>query len=282
MEIQRRNRWRRYLRNQSFVIGMAIIAIYLIMAMLGPLLAPADPLAQDIARNLETASLENPLGRDELGRDLFSRMLYGARYTLGIALAAVLIGLSSGLLLGSISGYFGGWSSSLIMRTMDVMLAFPGLLVAIAIVSILGNGLGNLIIAIGLASIPVFTRLVHAAFLSLRQEEYVAAAHAIGASHSRIIRRHVLPNSLAPLLVQTTYEIAGAILAASGLSFLGLGVQPPTPEWGVMLSRGRDYMRLAPHIVTTPGLFIAVAILSLNLIGDGLRDILDPKLNNVR
>lgn len=263
-------------------MGLIILLIYMFMALAGPLLAPHDPLAQNIARNLEPASLESPLGRDELGRDLFSRILYGARYTLGIAFAAVGIGLSSGLVLGSISGYFRGWLGAAILRTMDVMLAFPGLLVAIAIVSILGSGFANLILAIGLASIPVFTRLVNAAFLSLRREEYVTAAQAVGAGDSRIILRHILPNALAPILVQTTYEIAGAILAASGLSFLGLGVQPPTPEWGVMLSRGRDYLRLAPHIVTTPGIFIAVAILGLNLVGDGLRDLFDPKLNNSR
>jgi peptide/nickel transport system permease protein len=276
-----RNRtFRRFLDNQSFLIGICVIAVYLGMAGFGPGIAPHDPLAQDLGKALEEASLTNLLGRDELGRDLFSRLLYGARYTLGIALASVSIGLISGLILGSISGYYGGWVGDLIMRTMDVMLAFPGLLIAIAVISVLGRGLSNLILAIGLASIPVFTRLVHSAFISLRQEEYVSAARAIGAPDLRIMFRHVLPNALAPILVQTTYEMAGAILAASGLSFLGLGVQPPTPEWGVMLSRGRDYLRIAPHVVTLPGVFIAVAILGLNLIGDGLRDILDPKLIN--
>jgi peptide/nickel transport system permease protein len=280
MPTYRTRTFRRFMRNQSFLIGICILAVYLGMAGFGPEVAPHDPLAQDIGKALEGASLTHPMGRDELGRDLFSRLLYGARYTLGIALASVCIGLFSGLILGSISGYYGGWVGTLIMRTMDVMLAFPGLLIAIAVVSVLGRGLFNLIFAIGLASIPVFTRLVHSSFISLRQEEYVSAAHAIGVPNLRIMFRHVLPNALAPILVQTTYEMAGAILSASGLSFLGLGVQPPTPEWGVMLSRGRDYLRIAPHVVTTPGVFIAVAILGINLIGDGLRDIFDPKLIN--
>ena len=270
----------RFVSNQSFLIGICILTFYLGLAGFGPELAPHDPLSQDIGKALEAASLMHPMGRDELGRDLFSRLLHGARYTLGISLASVCIGLFSGLILGSISGYYAGWAGALIMRTMDIMLAFPGLLIAISVVSVLGRGLFNLIFAIGLASIPVFTRLVHSSFISVRKEEYVIAAHAIGVPNLRIIFRHVLPNALAPILVQTTYEMAGAILSASGLSFLGLGVQPPTPEWGVMLSRGRDYLRIAPHVVTSPGVFIAVAIVGINLIGDGLRDILDPKLVN--
>jgi peptide/nickel transport system permease protein len=269
---------RRARRNRSFVIGLAIIAFYLFIALLGPALAPHDPYEQEIANKLEAPSAVHLLGRDELGRDLLSRILYGGRYSLAMAGGAVLVGLSVGITLGSIAGFFGGWLDALIMRIVDGMLAFPGLLLAMAVVTVLGRGLTNMALAVGLATIPGFIRLVRACFLSLREEEYVKAAVAVGVRDSGVIVHHILPNAMAPILVQTTYNIAGALLAASGLSFLGLGAQPPLPEWGVMLSRGRDYMRMAPHLITIPGLVIAVCILGLNLLGDGLRDILDPRL----
>ena len=194
--------------------------------------------------------------------------------------AAALFGLGVGVTLGALSGFFGGRTDATIMAGINVMLGFPELLIALAIISVLGKGASNLVLAIGLAAIPSFARLVRASVLTIRNESFVDSARAMGYSTRRVILRHILPNAIAPLLVHTTYTMAAAILIASGLSFLGLGVQRPASEWGVMLSRGRDYFRVAPHIVTTPGLAIAFAVLGINLIGDGLRDLLDPKLRN--
>lgn len=260
------------------MIGLGITAIYVLMALFGSAIAPHNLYQQDLDNKLAGFTWAHPLGRDELGRDMLSRLLYGSKYSLGMALAVVLIGLTVGTALGSISGFFGGRLDTVIMRIVDAQMAFPGLLVAIAIVSILGPGFKNLIIAMSVGSFTGFTRLIRVSFLTLREDEFVTAARAIGVSDFRIILRHILPNCMAPILVQATYRVAGTMLGASGLSFLGLGAQPPTPEWGVMLSRGRGYMRLAPHVVTIPGLAIAIAILGLNLLGDGLRDILDPRL----
>ena len=204
----------------------------------------------------------------------------GARLTLGMSAAAALLGLGVGITLGALSGFFGGLTDATIMAGINVMLGFPELLIALAIISVLGKGASNLVLAIGLAAIPSFARLVRASVLTIRNESFVDSARAMGYSTRRVILRHILPNAIAPLLVHTTYTMAAAILIASGLSFLGLGVQRPASEWGVMLSRGRDYFRVAPHIVTTPGLAIAFAVLGINLIGDGLRDLLDLKLRN--
>ena len=261
------------------MVGCLIVLIYLFIAGLGPSLAPYDPYKQNLELKLEGSSWSNPLGRDELGRDLLSRILAGGRLTLGISAAAALLGLTVGVSLGAISGFFGGRIDAAIMAGINVMLGFPDLLIALAIISVLGTGASNLVLAIGLAAIPSFARLVRASVLSIRDEYFVDAATAMGFSARRIVLRHILPNVLAPLLVHTTYMVAAAILIASGLSFLGLGVQPPASEWGVMLSRGRDYFRVAPHVVTTPGLAIAIAVLGINLFGDGLRDIFAPKLN---
>jgi peptide/nickel transport system permease protein len=211
---------------------------------------------------------------------MLTRIVHGARYTIGIGVAAIAIGGSIGVLLGAVAGYAGGWTDTVIMRLVDVMLAFPSILLALAIVSALGAGLVNLIIATGLYVIPQYARLTRGTLLSLRQAEFVQAATVSGADGRRVIFRHMLPNTLAPLIVQTSYAAAAVVLAASGLSFLGLGVQPPSPEWGAMLSRGRDLLRVSPHVVAVPGLAIAVLILALNLAGDGLRDVTDPRLRN--
>jgi ABC-type dipeptide/oligopeptide/nickel transport system permease subunit len=277
--VSRKQRFaRRALRNPSFIVGLAITVTFCLMALFGPLVAPHDPFQQHLEDKLMGPTVAHPLGYDELGRDMLSRLLYGAKYSLGLAFAVVALGLTIGLILGSLSGFYGGFLDTVIMRIMDAQLAFPGLLIAIAIVSVLGRGFGNLIIALSIGSVPSFTRLIRSSFLSLRESEFVTAAHAVGTPNGRIIGRHILPNCMAPILVQSTYMVASTILAASGLSFLGLGAQPPLPEWGVMLSRGRGYMRLAPHVVIVPGLVIAICILGLNLLGDGLRDILDPRL----
>ena len=264
-------------RNPHFMIGLGIIVIYVFAAVFGPHLAPHDPYKQDLARKLEGPSLEHAFGNDELGRDILSRIMDGGRYTLGMSVAAASLGLAAGLVLGATSGYFGGRIDAALMTGINVMVAFPDLLIAIAIISVLGSGAFNLVLAIGLAAIPSFARLVRASVLSIRNEQFVDAAVAAGFSTLRIILRHIIPNALAPLLVHVTYTVAAAILIASGLSFLGLGVQPPASEWGVMLSRGRDYFRVAPHIVMIPGIVIAIAVLGLNLFGDGLRDLLDPR-----
>ena len=269
---------RRASGNRSFVIGSSIVLVYLVIALLGSWLAPYDPYKQNLERTLEGVSWSHPLGRDELGRDILSRIMTGARLTLGITAVATLLGLTIGVSLGAISGFFGGRTDAIIMTGINVILGFPELLIALAIISVLGSGTFNLMLAIGLGAIPSFARLVRASVLVIRTESFVDAARAMGFSARRVILRHILPNMAAPLLVHTTYTMAAAILIASGLSFLGLGVQPPASEWGVMLSRGRDYFRVAPHLVTTPGLAITFAVLGINLIGDGLRDLLDPKL----
>ena len=264
-------------RNPHFMIGLGIIVIYVFAAVFGPHLAPHDPYKQDLASKLEGPSLEHAFGNDELGRDILSRIMDGGRYNLGMSVAAASLGLAAGLVLGATSGYFGGRIDAALMTGINVMVAFPDLLIAIAIISVLGSGAFNLVLAIGLAAIPSFARLVRASVLSIRNEQFVDAAVAAGFSTLRIILRHIIPNALAPLLVHVTYTVSAAILIASGLSFLGLGVQPPASEWGVMLSRGRDYFRVAPHIVMIPGIVIAIAVLGLNLFGDGLRDLLDPR-----
>lgn len=259
-------------------VGLLLLLFYAAMAIAGPLVVSGDPTKQQLRFSGDPPSWSAPLGYDELGRDMLTRIVYGARYTVGIAVAAVLIGAVIGVTLGALAGYARGWIDITIMRLIDVMLAFPSILLALAIVAALGTGIVNLIIATGLYTIPQYARLTRATFLALRQEEFVQAATLNGANAGRIIFLHMLPNSLAPLIVQTSYAAAAVVLAASGLSFLGLGVQPPAPEWGAMLSRGRDLLRVSPHVVAVPGLAIAFLILALNLAGDGLRDVTDPRM----
>ncbi|BDG26051.1 ABC transporter permease [Thermus thermophilus] len=235
-----------------------------------------------IEGNLHLFGVEGParlylLGTDEQGRDLFSRILYGIPVSLTIGLVAVGIGLLVGVPLGALSAYFGGWIDLLVQRLVDVMLAFPGILLAIVLVAILGPGLGNAMVAVGIAAIPIYARLVRGVVLSLKALDYVEAARALGASHGRILLRHLLPNALGPLLIQTSLQMAVAILFAAGLGFLGLGARPPEPEWGLMLARGREYLAVAPHVATFPGLAIVGLVLAFNLLGDGLRDALDPR-----
>jgi peptide/nickel transport system permease protein len=260
------------------VVGFGLIVVFVLTAILAPLIAPHDPLALGLGQQLKPPSLTYPLGTDELGRDLFSRLLWGARYTLLITLGAVALAVVLGTISGVYSGFRGGWSDTLIMRVMDVLLAMPGFLLAIAIIAALGVGMVNVIIAVGIHAVPAFARVVRAATLSVKQQEYVVAARALGSHDATIMLRHVLPNVTPPLLVQTTLQLATAILTASGLSFLGLGPQPPTPEWGAMLSTGRTYITSNPQLATVPGLAILLVALGFNLLGDGLRDALDPRL----
>lgn len=268
----------RLFRDKLALVGLAIMGTFLLTAILAPVLAPYDPIEQSLVDRREPPSSQNPLGLDDLGRDILSRVIFGARKSLQVGVLSVTMAIVVGTWIGAISGYLGGWVDSLVMRLMDIMLAFPALLLAIAIVTILGPGLLNMLYAIGIVSIPVYARIARASVLSVKVQDYVLAARALGASPARILVRHVMPNCLTPLIVQGTLGIGTAILDAAGLSFLGLGAQPPTPEWGAMLGQGRYAMFTAPHIVLFPGLAIVLTVLGFNLLGDGLRDALDPRL----
>jgi peptide/nickel transport system permease protein len=270
--------WRRLRRNRTAVVGAAIVAAFVALAVLAPYLVPYHPTQGALGQRLLPPSAAHWLGTDELGRDVFSRILFGARISLQIQLVSVLIALAIGITLGAVGGYLGGAVDNVIMRSMDVLLAFPSIFLALGIIAALGTGLFNLMLAAGVSSIPAFARIVRASILSLKEREFVEAAKALGGGSSRIMFRHLLPNCLAPVIVQSTLRMATVLLTASGLSFLGLGVQPPTPEWGAMLSNARSYLIVAPHVATVPGLAIMIVVVGFNLFGDGLRDTLDPRL----
>lgn len=274
--------WNRFKRNRAALIGLAAVLLGTLLAILAPTIAPHDPVKMDLKVSRQAPSSENLLGTDELGRDILSRIIYGFRISLTIGLVSVAVGLSFGVLLGAPSGYFGGWLDIVVMRVIDVMMSFPTILLAIIVVTVLGPGLYNAMLAVGLAQVPLYSRLVRGLTLKLKGEDFVDAARALGANDSRIIFRHILPNCLSPLIVQATLNIASAILSAAILGFLGLGAEPPTPEWGAMLSSGRLYMRVAPHISIFPGLAIMVTVLAFNLMGDGLRDALDPRMSRLK
>ena len=269
---------RRFLRRQPLAAGgAAIVAGLIAAALLAPVLAPSDPFEQNLYQRLAPPSLSNPLGTDEFGRDIFSRILYGARISLRIGIVCIVIALTSGTLIGVTAGYFGGAVDTALMRVVDLMLAFPSILLAIAVVSVIGPGIDNAIIAVGIVLVPQFARLMRATVLAVAQMPYVEAARALGAGDRRIVLHAILPNCLAPLIVQGSISLATAILDAAGLSFLGLGAQPPAPEWGAMLNSGRELLIVAPWVMVFPGLAIFVVALGFNLFGDGLRDLLDPR-----
>jgi peptide/nickel transport system permease protein len=270
--------WRRLRKNRAAVIGAGIVGVFVVLAIFAPVLVPYDPVQGSLGDRLLSPSAAHWLGTDELGRDLLSRILFGARISLQIQIVAVVLALLVGVILGSVGGYLGGRTDNLIMRCMDVLLAFPSIFLALAIIAALGTGLFNLMLAAGISSIPAFARIVRASILSLKEREFVEAALALGSGTNRVMFRHLLPNCLAPIIVQSTLRMATVLLTASGLSFLGLGVQPPTPEWGAMLSNARSYLMVAPHVATIPGLAIMVVVVGFNLFGDGLRDTLDPRL----
>lgn len=270
--------WRRLKVNKGAVAGMAVILILTLVAIFAPQLAPYNPNKMRVGPNLAPPSLEYPMGTDNFGRDQLSRVIYGARISLYVGFIAVGIGAIFGGFVGAIVGYYGGRIDNILMRCMDVLLAVPQIILAIAIVGSLGANLVNLMIAVGVSQIPRYARIVRASALSVRGQEFVEAAKAVGASDLRIIMENILPNCMAPIIVQSTLGVASAILSAAALSFLGLGIQPPTAEWGSMLSLGRQYMRNAPHLTFFPGLIIAIVVMALNMFGDGLRDALDPKL----
>lgn len=270
--------WRRLKANKGSVVGLMIILLLSAMAIFAPYLAPYDPNKMNVGPRLAAPSWEHPLGTDSFGRDQLSRIIYGARISLYVGFIAVGIGAVCGGFIGAVVGYYGGRIDNILMRLMDVLLAVPQIILAIAIVGALGSNLLNLMIAVGVSQIPRYARIVRASALSVRGQEFVEAARAVGASDLRIIVENILPNCMAPIIVQSTLGVASAILSAAALSFLGLGIQPPTAEWGSMLSLGRQYMRNAPHLTFFPGLVIAIVVLALNIFGDGLRDALDPKL----
>lgn len=270
--------WRRLKMSKSAMFGMTIVIILILCALFAPLIAPYDPLEINIIDRMQGPSFNHILGTDNFGRDVFSRIIYGSRISLYVGFVAVGIGAVFGGIIGAVGGYFGGNLDNIIMRLMDVLLAIPRIILAIAIVGIFGTSLANVMIAVGISMLPRYARVVRASVLSYREEGFVEAARATGASDMRIIFENILPNSMAPIIVQTTLGIGKAILSAATLSFLGLGIQPPTPEWGAMLSAGRQFMRIAPYLTIFPGLAIVIVVLSLNMFGDGLRDSLDPKM----
>ena len=268
---------RHLVRNRAAVVGLCIIGGFILVSLFAPLFATHDPLQINLGNRLKPPSGEHFLGTDELGRDLFSRMLYGGRISLNIGIISVFIGVVIGVPIGAVSGYFGGKLDMFTQRIIDIMIAFPGILLAIVVVTVLGVGVENVMIATGIASVPIYARLVRGSVLAIKEQSYVTAAHAAGLGDMRIIFRQILPNCLAPIIVQSTFQIATSILWAAGLGFLGLGAQAPTPEWGAILSNGRAYIRTAHHVTTYPGLAILLMVLGFNLVGDGLRDALDPK-----
>lgn len=270
--------WTRLKKSKMAVLSLGFLLAMVLMAIFADVLAPYSYDTQNLDEMLQPPSPAHWFGTDEYGRDILSRIIFGSRISLEVGFVAVFFSVTIGGVIGAISGYYGRSIDNFLMRAMDILLAIPGILLAIAIVNVLGTGLINVMIAVGIASIPTYARIVRASVLSIREQEYVEAAKAIGENDLTIIFRYILPNCMAPIIVQATLGVAWAILSAAGLSFLGLGLQPPTPEWGAMLSEGRQYIYDAWWITTFPGIAIVLIVLALNIFGDGLRDALDPRL----
>jgi peptide/nickel transport system permease protein len=278
-----RDAWARLRRNPGAIVGASLVAVFVLIALLAPVIAPYGPLDQNLLLVgngcCPGPSAHHLLGVDQLGRDELSRLIYGARFSLLIGVVAVTVGLSIGVALGAVAGYFGGWIDSLIMRLMDILLAIPGLLLAIGIVAALQPGLFQIMIAVGVANVPIFARLLRGSILAQRENDFVLSARAVGVRPRTILVSHILPNSLSPVIVQGTLALATAIIDVAGLGFLGLGPQDPsTPEWGTMLTDIDRYLQSAPWLAVAPGVAIVLSVLGFNLIGDGLREALDPKL----
>ena len=272
--------WGRLKRNKMAMAGLFILVMLVIMAIFASPISNYHYAYQQLGNRLAGPSAAHWFGTDALGRDIFSRIVYGSRVSLQIGLIAIGTATLIGGFFGAIAGYYGGHLDTAIMRVMDILLAIPGILLAISIVAALEPNLTNLMLAVGISFIPIEARVIRASVMTVRDQEFVEAARAVGTGNGRIIFKHILPNALAQIIVQATLGVAGAILSAAGLSFIGLGIQPPSPEWGAMLSEGRQHMRTHWHITTFPGLAIMITIFALNLLGDGLRDALDPKLKN--
>ncbi len=274
--------WRRFRKNKLAMVGLVILSMLILMALSADLICnyQAQVIGQNYLERLQVPNENHLLGTDAYGRDILFRIIHGARLSLSIGIITILSSLMAGLVFGCLAGYYGGLLDGLIMRITDVFLAIPPLLLAVAVVGVLGPSYANLIIAMGVGYVPYFARVVRAPLLQIRDREFIEAAKAVGTSDFRIITRHILPNILSPIVVQVSLGVADAIKTAASLSFIGLGIQPPSPEWGTMLSEGQDFIRQFPHLIIFPGLFIVIAILALNLIGDGLQDAVDPKLKN--
>lgn len=274
--------WNRYKKNKLAMLGLIMILLLAILSASAPLLVDYndDVITQNIKNRFQSPSKEHILGTDQYGRDIFARIIYGGRISLSMGFAVVAISMLFGTIIGASAGYYGGKIDNVLMRIMDVFLAIPQILMAMAIVAALGANIRNLLIALIIANIPRFSRIVRSAILQIRNEEFIEAARAYGASDIRIILRHIIPNAFGPIIVQATLYVASTIISIAGLSFLGLGIQAPRPEWGTMLSEARIHMRNYPYLILIPGISIMISVLSFNLIGDGLRDALDPKLRN--
>ncbi len=272
--------FKRISKNKGALIGMFIVFAIIIIALAAPLIAPYDPYKQDLLSSLEGPSLRHPFGTDIFGRDVLSRLIYGARTSVSISFLSVIIAIFMGAIAGTLAGYFGGVIDEVLMRFLDILMAFPDILLAIAIVAALGPGKSNLIIAIAVYSFPQFARVMRASVLTVKNNEYIEAAKAIGESNMSILIRYVVPNALAPIIVQATLRMATAILTISGLSFLGLGVKPPEAEWGTDLAMARVYLEIAPHLGIFPGIALFLTVMGFNLFGDGLNDALNPRLKD--
>ncbi|MDR7521978.1 MAG: ABC transporter permease [Armatimonadota bacterium] len=270
--------WRRLRRHRTAVVGLAVLAAFLAASLLAPVLFVEDPNEVNFDRVLQPPSRAYPLGTDQLGRNLLARIVYGARVSFLIGILAVGLSAALGVPVGLVSGYYGGVVDLAVQRVVDLLLAFPGFLLALTLIAVLGVGVTNVVVSVGLATAPVYIRLVRGVALSIRSQIYIEAARAVGVPEARIIGRHVLPNSLPPVIVQSTLQLGTAILTAAGLGFLGLGVRPPTPEWGTMLGEGQTYLFSSWYIATFPGLAIFLSVMAFNLLGDGLRDALDPRM----
>ncbi len=275
-----RDAWRRLRKNKSAMLGLIILVLLILCAVFADFIAPHPYDLQDYAHTFESPSAEHLFGTDNFGRDILSRVIHGARISLVVGFSSIITAIIVGGLLGAISGYYGGRLDNILMRAMDILMSIPGMLMAISLAAAMGPGLTNMVIAIAIADIPGYARVVRSSVLTIKDQEYIEAAQSIGASDARIILKHIIPNCIAPIIVQATLGMAGAILSASSLSFLGLGIQPPTPEWGSMLSAARQYIMNYPHMCIFPGLAIMITIFALNMLGDGLRDALDPRLKN--
>ncbi|NLT35560.1 MAG: ABC transporter permease [Gaiellales bacterium] len=269
--------WRSLKANRAALVSLIFIAFLALLAVIGPYITPYNPIETNMANALKPPSAQHWFGTDQLGMDIFSRVIAGTRVSLTVGLLAVSIALTVGIILGAVAGYAGGWVDTVIMRVMDMMLSVPSILLAITLMAALGKGIDKAVVAIGLVSIPEYARIVRGSILSIKENDYVAAAHVVGLSDSRIILRHVLPNALSVIIVRATLGISSAVLDTAALGFLGLGVQPPQAEWGDMLGRARGFIFQAPHTLLFPGMAITATVLAFNLLGDGLRDALDPK-----
>jgi peptide/nickel transport system permease protein len=269
---------RRLTRNTGASLGALLLLALIAVAVLAPVLAPRDPVKMSPSDGLRPPGRPFWFGTDQFGRDMLSRVIWGARISLRVGVVAVLISVGGGVPLGLAAGYYGGWLDMAVMRLIDLMLAFPGILLALVIVTILGPGLGNVMLAVGIYGIPSYARVVRGSVLVVRGQPFVEAAQAVGCPSARVVARHLLPNVVAPIIVLSSLNVAGAILTSAALSFLGLGAQPPTPEWGALLNAGRDWVRDAWWLTTFPGLAIMITVLAINMLGDGLRDVLDPQL----